>query len=264
MDRPRVVVAAMTYRPNKEGQIDGSYYQNENCVAACTTMLIDRATVGRLRIPARRIRQLSGVTTRRGLTLGEAEAVAKKFGVVLEQRRLPADGTQRGKLQALVAGGRGVAVVINTSITYGTPYATNQFRGSHLVISNQYAWREIEKPHAIFVTEDPGTTAAGWLEWPADLLYRAAEASYGGGAIYTLSTRDTEGVTRQARKAGYYRASAAMSAKGLGRFPIGQSMLVLNTVNGGGWKRPDGSTANGWHRVKHGTGVAFVRGDRLR
>jgi hypothetical protein len=243
------------YRPRKSGQYEPvDSFSAYDCVAAVTAMLVDRATCGRLRVTHSRIRQLSGVTVHRGLLLIEAEAAAKKLGVQLERRGFDNPNTRRGQLMNLVASGRGVGIIIDTNVTYGTPYATNSFRGLHLVFLNQYAWRQQEKPHAVFITEDPGTTHAGYLEWPADLMYRAAETA-GNGTIYTIATLDTEGVTRTARVAAPLKTAPKSTAPTKGQVKAGESRKVVRTLNGGEWANGAGY---GWHQLGNGL---YVRGE---
>lgn len=248
------------YRPAKCSQIDGSSYQQQNCVAAGTVMLMDRGTVGRVRTTPAEVRRRSGATVdasgrKRGLFLSEAEAVAKSFGVVLEQRGFDNPATRRGQLMNLVASGRGVGVCIDTHVTAGTDYATNWFRGRHFVVINQYAWRMQEKPHAVFITEDPGTTQAGWLEWPADLLYRAAEA-YANGVIFTLATLDTEGVSRRVRLRAALKSAPSPRAATRGHTSVGEHRTVARTVNGA----PRANGDYGWHELASGL---YVKGPAL-
>ena len=105
----------MTYLPPPQTQITGSALQYANCVAATGTMLIDRATVGRLRIGPDRIRAATGDTSG-GLSYSQlADAVVKVTGglVMLDVRRLD----NRGQLRDLVAGGRAVGFIGSAAVT---------------------------------------------------------------------------------------------------------------------------------------------------
>lgn len=253
----------MTYRPASAYQLDGTAYAAQNCVACTGVLLMDRASVGRIRTTAAEVRRRSGVTVHRGLQYRELEDVAKTFGVTLERRGFDNPATRRGQLRDLVVAGRGVGLIIDTHVTADTPFrtggATYTFRGIHSIFLSEYAWRAVEKPHAVFIVEDPGTKA-GYLEWPADLVYRAAEAG-GLGAIYTIATLDTEGVLRRARIRANQRATPNVAAKDVGDVIVGRDYRVLSTRAGGPWTRDNGTTANGWHQLGPGR---FVKGEALR
>jgi hypothetical protein len=258
------------YRCERIEQFDGSAFASWNCVSAGSAELVDMATVGRIRLDAAAVRRASGVTARRGLSLTEAaDAVVRLThgAVILEPHYFEADGTARGKVQARVAAGQPLGIVIDTNITAGTPFrtggATYTFRGNHFVTIAAYRWQAIEKPHAEFFVEDPGRPDQSWTWWPADLLYRAAEAVQ-GGRIWVLTARDTEGVTRVTRAKGKVRREPELTAPAIASFGIGHRYLVTDTLRGGPWPRANGTKAFGWHHVRRSDGSrGYIRGDRL-
>ncbi len=239
--------------------MDGSAYDDANCVLATCTDLIDRATVGRLRIAAPVLRRASGDTSG-GVGYSTAAAtVTKATGgqVVFEPRYQ----LTRSQVRDLVVAGRAIGISIDASETRYTPYRTGTFTGGHTVYVNHYHW-DATQQRAEYTVEDPGTTAAGYLDWPADLLYRAAEKR-GGGRINVLVSRDTEGTWRTCREAAGVHAFASSSSTKKGTTIVTHKYAVLDTSNGGEWPRTDG-VSNGWHRIKYGTGAGFVRGEALR
>lgn len=255
----------MTYLPPPQTQIDGSTFQYVNCVAATGTMLVDRATVGRLRIPPAVIRRATGDTSG-GLSYSQlADAVVNLTDgdVLLSVRRLDT----RGQLRDLVASGRGVGFIGSAAVTRYTSRRTNSFTGLHSWMIAAYVWvpggecaceAKIPTAHAEYAVEDPGTTSAGWLRWSADLVYRTAEAA---GDIWTISTRDTEGTSRVAIGVGKVRATPSITAKALRPIEKGRTYNVVETVRGGRWSRPDGTYGIGWHRIAAG---GYIRGSALR
>jgi hypothetical protein len=245
------------YVGDKIGQIDGTSYEQLNCVAAVTAALIDIATVGRVRVTPAQMRKASGVTARRGLTLSEAaDAAVRLTGIVLEPRFLSGDGTQRGRLRDRLVAGQALGLVYDADVTYGTPDATNYFRGNHMAVFGAYAWTD----HAQLYGDDPGTTQAGWRWWDFGRMCRAAE-KVGGGGIWVLLARDTEGVTRYVRQQAAFRMEPRVDAPAAGQALLGRSQLVLATRRGGPWQRADGTTAVGWHYVQKRTGTrAWLKG----
>lgn len=256
----------MRYLCDPIGQIDGSNYEQLNCVAAGAAELADIATMGRLRLSGADVRRASDVTSPRGLALNEAASAVVELTngqVILEPQYLDADGMQRTRLRNRVASGRAVGIVYDAAHTYGTPQATNFFRGRHFAVIGAYRWRADEEPHAEFYVEDPGTTKAGWRWWPAGLLYRAAESASGGG-IWVLAAQDTEGVTRRARAKGNLRERPEVDSADIGNVRIGKSYHVIQTTRGGRWKRADGTWAYGWAQTRKKSGrLAWIKGESL-
>lgn len=243
---------AEPYRPPKYSQMDGSVYQRSNCVLAVTTDLIDRATVGALRIPAPVLRKLTGDTSG-GVTHSQAAAAAytaTKGRVVLTPKVL----SSRQQLRDLSQAGIAFGLFMSAYTTKDTRFRTNAYTGLHEIYGQDYDPADDE-----FLMEDPGTTSAGYMWWPEDLLFRAAERA-GGGSIYVLVAKDTEGVTRKCVMKGRIRATPDVNGTDRGPLVLGKSYTVSRTVNGGFWKRADGGQSNGWHRIADG----WVAGERLQ
>jgi hypothetical protein len=239
----------MPYSPPRNSQIDGSADQYNNCVPATCVMAADRATVGRKRVTTRQIRAASGISGR-GLTYAEAVAATKKVTGVQGEPRY---GITRADLHNLVVAGHAVTLSIDCSVTRYTAYRTNTFAGSHSVYVNSYH-------SSTYRIEDPGTTSAGYLDWPADLVYRAAEARTMGHGINVIVWPDTEGEKRKAIAPGRFRATPSLTGVDKGPIDVGYIYYVGATTNGGAWKRSDGGISNGWHRISTG---AFVPGKGL-
>jgi hypothetical protein len=245
----------MVYEPDKNPQIDGSEFAIVNCVPATCVMGADRASVGAKRPKTAAIRNASSDTSG-GMLYGDAvDATAAVTGIRGRARY----GISRADLRALVKAGHAVTISIACSVTLGTPFATNRYTGGHSVFVNSF-----DATHAEFMVEDPGTTAAGYLRWPEALLFAAAEKRTNGHGINVIVWPDTDGVTRTAVMTGRIRAKASTEAEDLGRIKLGDTFTVVTTVNGGPWKRANGTTAHGWHRVKVGTDFGFIRGEALR
>lgn len=262
---------ASPFRDEPYFQMDGSEFESSNCVLATCTELIGRVTVGRLRVSAKRLRVLSGDTVN-GLTYGQAAiAVLKATGN--EIRLEPRFGLDRDQVRDLAASGRPFGISIDCSVTIGTTRRTGSYTGGHTVYVGDYQHRaavlnecrcerNAADAHAEFNVEDPGTHATHrW--WSAGLLYRAAEKR-GGGAINVLVGSDTEGVQRRGAMKGRLREKPDVTSNDLGPVVQGKVYEVIATVNGGPWKRDDGTEAFGWHQIVHDGAPAFVAGERLR
>jgi hypothetical protein len=248
----------MTYLCPPYTQIDGSLYQQLNCVCASVTELMDLSSVGRIRIPAYEVRRASQDTSG-GVELSTASvtsAVLSKNQATLTSMY----ALTRAEFKDVIRSGHHAGIIIDCSITVGTKFRTNYYTGNHAVVVAANSYRAEDDTFAV---EDPGTVKAGWLRWPAKLLMHAAEAA-GGGFIYILRTKDTEAVTRTVRIKARLRANPDITSTSKGIVNPGQKFWVHNTLNGGPWRRPDGTVARGWHRVKVGTtGVAYLKGEAL-
>lgn len=259
-------------RPKPYPQGDGSWAQWLNCVLACATDLMCRASVGYWRVAASKLRTLSGDKSG-GVTYGQAaDATIKATNgqVVLEPRY----GLNAGQVQSYIASGRAAAISIDCSVTRYTSRRTNTFTGGHSVYIQQYRWTapgqcgcELQKEtqHGEYLIEDPGTTSAGYRWWSSSLVYRAALAR-GGGSISIMLCRDTEGVTRTTRKDAVIRASASTTSQRVAKIPKGRSLYVTSTRDGGPYiSDTDGQTSHNWHRVRYATGkYGFTKGENLR
>lgn len=261
-------------RPEPYAQGDGSWAQWLNCVLSCATDLMCRASVGYWRVPASKLRTITGDTSG-GVSFGQAADAtvrATKGEVILHPRY----SLSRYDVKVLISAGKALAIGISCLVTRYTTRRTNNFVGQHAVYVQDYAWRvngacQCEKnqqtQHAEYLVEDPGTTYTGYQWWSADLLYRAAEAHGGGsGAIATLVCQDTEGVWRVARKNGAIRNEAKGDSVRIGNIVQGKSYFVTSTRNGRPWvSDTDGGTRKNWNRVKFGDGkYGFTKGENLR
>jgi hypothetical protein len=265
-------MAVSPTRPKPYPQGDGSWAQWLNCVLASATDLMCRASVGYWRVAASKLRTITRDTSG-GVTFEQAAAATKTATngeVILDPRY----GLIRSEMKNLIDAGRACAVSISCWVTRYTSRRTNTFTGSHAVYVNDYAWRtttcfcEKDKPgldHGEYLIDDPGTTAAGYMWWSAELVYKAAEAN-GGGRISVMVCRDTEGVWRKARKNGTIRSSTSTTSKKTGSITQGQSYFVALTLEGGDWvSDTDDGLRNDWHRVKFGDGkYGYTKGENLR
>lgn len=242
-----------------------------DCVAAVTAMLIERATVGATRVTHATVRAKSGAPSTRGLYLWEGQKAAKALGVDLEVVL----GVSRNTLRDTVRGGHGVGVTIHTSVTRYTTRRTNFYVGPHELYVNAYSdWpageicdceKRTSAAHGEFTVEDPGTSAAGYLQWSASLVYLAAEkltSMYGQTGINLLVAPDTEIRPWKATIAGQIRSEPDYD-KGtkLAAIVVGKTYKGGRTENGGNWLRKDGTKANGWtHVVISGTSPNYKWG----
>ena len=243
----------MPYQPVKNPQMDGTAFAASNCVPATCVMGVDRATVGTRRPSTAAIRKASGDTSGGLLFTDAARATEQLTGV----KGIPRFGLSRNDVRALLLGGHALTVGINCAVTRYTKYRTNYYTGFHAVYANSL-YEQTAK------VEDPGTTAAGYLDWPLDLLYRAAESFTGGRGINVIVWPDTEGVTKVAVKTGRIRGTASTQGPDLGPIVSGKSYTALTTVTGGQWwSARRNAYANGWWKVKVGTKFGFIRGEAL-
>lgn len=272
-------MAAITpARPSPYPQGDGSRYQWLNCVLAVCTMLMHRASMGRWRVPAWRLRALTNDTVGGVTHLQAQAAVDKATGGVIEL--LARYGINRSQLYALVRAGHTAGIPIDCSVTVRTSRRTNWFTGSHEIFlvdvrtttSRPGSCRcELDSltSHGEFLVEDPGTTSTGYLWWSASLIYRAAEAQGGGGVganvINALVCRDTEDVDRVARIDAAVRAAPRGDSKRLGRLAAGKTYHVRRTLHGAPWVNDlDGKERVQWAELAWGGGLGYVRGEGFR
>lgn len=254
------------YRPPGYFQGDATRYQWQNCVLSAGTDIADRVTLGRLRPPAWQLRYYTGDTLGGVSHSQMAAAVTKATSGQVTIRPLALRA--RAELRDLVASGRPVGVTINCRVTRYTARRTGYFTGLHEVYLNQFRRTarggcrcELNRadPHGEYLVEDPGTREGyGW--WSAGLVYRAAEA-VAAGIIWVAVGRDTEGVTRRARKPGRLRRRPNRDAPSAGRLVDGADYRVVSTARGGTWPATRTRSANGWHRLSSGL---YARGDHLR
>lgn len=262
----------MSFRPAKSGQFEPvTPTSPKDCVAATTAQLINRATVDTIRTNHAVIRKRSGAPGTRGLYLAEAIAAAKSFGVTLT----PYYGLSRNETRDLVAAGHAVGFLIDCSVTRYTTRRTNFYTGPHMVYGNSYSWwpagekcaceKRTATAHGEYSIDDPGTTSVGYLQWSADLVYRAAESYANGSGIYLLAAPDTEGRSWKAVSASAIRSLPSYS-KGvtLATMKLGQVFPGGRTDNGGDWRRGDGQMANGWAHLQQPNGkYGWSKGESL-
>ncbi len=247
----------MTYRPAQGGQFQPpTTFSKDDCVPATCALGADRATVGAIRKTHADIRRASG-DTEGGITYRDAVQATEKATGVIGTERL---GISSADLLALLKAGHAVTISIDTHATAGTKYATNHFLGGHSVYANSYTATSNTVP-----VEDPGTTAAGYLDWPWALLIKAALLRTGNRGINVIVWPDTEGVSKVAT--GVYKIRSAPSTatgKQLALTVKGKAYWCSKTVNGGPWQRADGTTANGWWYILYAPGKrGYVHGRAL-
>lgn len=248
----------MAYRNVPVPQGDGSRYQWLNCVCAVVADLIDRATLGHLRFSGADVRFETGDRTG-GLDYYQAVMVADKMtgGRVKLRAMLGADISD---IRDGVAGGApmGVSVLM--------PY------GGHTVYVIGYYWtdrcqceRDLRDgvAHGEYTIDDPGTTKQGYVRWSAQKLYSKARARTGSLLVNLLAGEDTEGVNRAARRDGFLRSQPSMGAPTVASIRRGAGLRLQRTTNGGTWKRPNGTFADGWFygTVSTSSKAGWGRGD---
>lgn len=244
------------YLNPKYSQGDGSEFEWENCGCAVVTDLIDAATVGALRIPAWKVRNASGDTSG-GLTDSQLVDVAwkltkdTKWPVLLVQRAV-----YRSQVDDIIEAGKRFGGSITTAVTNPTRFRT----GSGTAIFGHKIYSADHEP-GYYYNEDPGTTAAGYEWWPADLYYDAMEARSGTGKCLLIVAPDTEDVDIVAVDRGRIFSRPDRSATVVGTFAAGHRFHATKTVNGGMWARADGGQSNGWWKIGAGR---YIPGKKAR
>lgn len=248
----------MAYRNQPVPQGDGSRFQWLNCVAAVVAALIDRATLGRLRYSGADVRFETGDTIG-GLNYYQAAEVSEDLtGGLVTLRALL--GVAVDVIRDGVAGGATMGVSVQM------PY------GGHTIHVVGYYWVdrcqcELDlldgRAHAEYTIDDPGTTREGYVRRSASWLYRKARARTGTMLVNILVNEDTENVRRTARRDGYLRSRPAMDAPRVATIRKGTALLQRSTRNGGKWKRPNGTYADGWAfgNIVGSTRTGYYRGD---
>jgi hypothetical protein len=226
-------------------------------------MAMDRDSVGWWRIPAWKLRQLSGDTSG-GVDYGTAATTVSKatYGQVSP---IVAYGRAPGDLQTLASAGHAGGISISAAVTVNTPYHTGSFTGGHTIYWGAYRLYSGQNQIAIL---DPGISNSAVVWWPLSLLLKAAEARTGNGTINLLIFRDTESVIRWPRYAGpVYSAPSVTSSKYGTPLNTASDATVLLTQNGGSWTVTAANrtvSGSGWHKIKYGTGSGFVTGGALK
>ena len=267
------------FRDEPVPQMDGSYRQRKNCMAASAACNIGRSTVGRMRRSGAQIRSASGITYDRGLTMAETvTAASRSTGGAVKPEAFYA--LPNGDFRAIIDAGHSAIYLIDCSATVRIPHCrTNWYTGPHGI--SVLDSRKVDQPagkclcekagtaagnvdHVEFLIEDPGTTTARYKWWSAEIIYKAGQDFSNGNGLYFVAFPDTEGVDRKCRATGYVRKAATTASSRLAPLGVGQMYHVLRTVNGQAWKRANGTTAYGWHVVRLNDGrIGHVRGDKL-
>lgn len=245
----------MTYEPKPGSQFQPvTPLSPSDCVPATCALGVDRASVGAIRVTHKEIRAAS-TDQYKGMTFTDAAAATYKVTKVKGEPRF---GLSRAEVNALVRGGHALSIGINCAVTVNTKYRTNLYTGLHAVFMQSYYSSD-----DTYKIEDPGTTAAGYLYWPATLLYKAAESFTGGHGINVIVWPDTEGTTKLGATAGKVRAAPTVTAPVKASIVLGKAYTVVSSLNGGTWHTKDGKAADGWWKIKWGTGFAYSVGERL-
>lgn len=240
------------YRPAKYSQMDGSAFDDVNCVWACITELVDQATCGALRIAAPVWRKLSGDTSG-GSTYNQGADTVLAYTTKLGRpvRLKPRYDLDRAQLKVIGRSGSSFVLSIWTGVTLPTRFRTNNLVGGHSVFHHHYFVST-----DVSTIDDPGTTAAGYMLWPFDLAARAAEARTGGDHnISILMGPDTEDVERIGAMKAVIRAKPRHDSPRAGVIVPGRRYGTLRTINGGPWEREDGGLGTGWYQLDDGTWV---------
>jgi len=253
----------MAYNPDVYNQLDGSQYAYVNCVPATTTMLMDRDSVGKWRIPAPSLRKLSGDTSG-GISYLQAAAVAGSASA--NEVKLTVMTSTRSGLKALVVAGHSVGVSIDCSVTINTPYHTGSYTGGHSIFVS--GWRyNAALSRDEYLVGDPGrgtsSNPLGYVWWPAWLLYKAAESRSGSTAIYLLVGRDTEGGTIISTTTAPIKASATNGSATLKSYGAGRYFTGAETVRGGSWTF-QGRTAKAWTKVSRDGVTGYLAGNVMK
>ena len=228
-------------------QIDGTRFQYQNCVPSCASELISLGSVDRLKVPAWKIRNESGDTSG-GIEYSLAAATVNRItDVRLVSYRFADWADVKEQL-----GRRSMALIIDCAKTVKTPYRTNSFTGLHSVTAAGGTVRD-----GTVKVEDPGTTTAGWLRWPVDLLRRASDLDGFHFALLGPYTEDVDRTVRLPKVAVHRRPSNDSAVVKV--LHEGDSVHVKRTLKGGPWRRDNGTEAHGWHEI----GAGFLRGEAL-
>lgn len=253
-------------------QIDGSAFENDNCTVANLTTEMDTASEGFWRVPAWRLRQLSGDTSG-GLTYDQIVALAPR-ATAYEVHVARLYYMPIGNVVTLLKAPRTVHISILCSVTITTPFHTGNFTGRHnigLYDYRVYSWTDsagVRHSQEQVLVGDPGTSA-DFRWWPLALVLKAAQASASPGTCNVWYSADLEGVTRTARLGSplYQGPNFAATVPGA-TISAGSAENVILTQAGIGWtKLVSGVTrsGSGWAKIKNAVGVTgWVPGYALK
>lgn len=249
-------------------QGDGSAFQWQNCTLANLTTEMDTASLGYWRVPASRLRVLSGDTSG-GLTYDQIVALAPKAtGNEVHVTRLYF--MPIGNVVDLLKAPRTVHISVLGSAYNDTPFRTGSFTGRHnigLYDYRIYRWTDSAGVHHSqeqVLVGDPGVrTDFRW--WPLSLVLKAAQASARPGACHVWYSADLEGVTRISRGTSPLFVSPSTTSAHVGGLTPGSSEQVIKTVAGTAWSVSTAHKGNGWAQIKNAAGaVGYVPGSALK
>lgn len=242
-------------------QIDGSAFEYDNCTLANLTTEMDCASDGFWRVPASRLRVMSGDTSG-GLTYDQIVALAPRATGnevhVARMYYIPVSN-----VVTLLKAPRTVHISILCSVTLNTPFHTGNFTGRHnigLYDYRVYAWTDSTGTHSQqqVLVGDPGTSA-DFRWWPLGLVLKAASASATAGTCNVWYSADLEGVTRTARLGSplYQGPSFAAAVPGA-TISAGTAENVIATQAGVTWSKTISGVARtgaGWSKIQNAVGV---------
>lgn len=270
----------MVYEPALEEQLrDGCPCPSKDCAACAGVMLADRASVGRWRLDPCAIRRKAGVSCTSGTGGIPYSVLAAAIQELTDNEvRVTVYGHRtRAQCRSLIDSGRPGILSEQYSVIRPTRWSCSRtFGGGHAMSVNDI---EFEGQNTMRVGDPladgrliPASGGEhfrrGWAWIPADLMFDGAEARGGGhqgDAVITICVaNDTEAVDRKARISPKVRAEPKVESRSLGRLKIGKFYHVISTRNGGPWVRDtDGGTSHGWHRIRFGTQIGYVKGEAL-
>lgn len=237
-------------------QGDGTKFQWVNCGCAMCRGLLLASSTGRVSVSSARIRRASG--DRSGGI--EGDVLAETCNRITDMRLVYTSFADRAMVRDLMEQ-RAMGFIIDTRETAHTRFRTNDFIGNHWVWGPGGA---IDLRNRTTSIDDPGTTRAGFLNWPLDLLFDAAERA-GGGRLFVMMATPSENVNKTViTPHAAIRSDPSTRARRIERLDKGESIHVLRTRRGGQWPREDGTMADGWHVVRVRQRLGFIRGDKLR
>jgi hypothetical protein len=240
------------------------------CVPTSASMACDAATGGKKRPAVEALRKATTVAHPYGISYSAiAHATAAVANVPSEARY----GLSRSQVVALASSGRPFCISIDCSVTVNTVRRTGSFTGGHTIYGpprNYSVWpggetcacnKRTTQRHSEFRMQDPGTYSVGFVQWSAELLFRAAESRTGGNGINVLVFPDTTEVYRKVVEAHWVREKPTTESKRLRRVEVGdRPRHVDKFVTGEAWFRADGGRSTAWAEL---AGGGYSRGDHL-
>jgi hypothetical protein len=240
------------------------------CVPTSASMACDAATGGKKRPAVEALRKATTVAHPYGISYSAiAHATAEVANVPSEARY----GLSRSQVVALASSGRPFCISIDCSVTRYTARRTGTFTGGHTIYGPPMSYsnwpggsdcgceKDTSTRHSEFRMQDPGTYSVGFVQWSAELLFRAAEARTGGNGINVLVFPDTTDVYRAVIEAGWVRSKPTTESAKVRRVEAGdRPRHIRRFVTGEAWFRPDGGRSTAWAELWAG---GYFRGDHL-